>query len=584
MSGYVPSEEVRKELFDHAKSLFPNLAIIDRMETARGAPEGWDQVARTSLAQLAKLQSGEASISAQNFTLSGEAVDKASADSIEKRLGVTMPLGYDVDVDLSFPEPKPPVVTPYTTSIDVTEETVRLTGYVPDAEARTRVFDAVSSRFKDRRVINNLELASGQPETWETCLQAGLFGLERLGIGSLTMIDAGLKVSGETSDEQLAEALPAEVRAKANRACSANVNVALDLPPEPNLTWRATHRGEGDVILEGDVPDAETRAALVAEAGRLFPQARVIDRMTVVSGYSKKWRTVALDGLRMLTKLRSGEAVVSNQELLLRGEAKDTAVAAALKDQLKHNIAKGYVGRNIIEVRSDAMIWAELEAKRKQKEQAEAAAQASRQAEVDAEARRRAENAARIKSAAQERQRREEAAQREAREKQIFQRELEARRRELLARRAADQEKSQRLSRLKALQNRKSANRRAKADACQDLLRSTAKEGSILFDFASARLDPSSSETLDRLVEVANACPSFRIEIEGHTDAEGPPAANKKLSERRAQAVVTYLSRAGVTARRLSAVGYGETRPVAPNDTPQNRAKNRRIEFAVKVE
>ena len=57
----------------------------------------------------------------------------------------------------------------------------------------------------------------------------------------------------------------------------------------------------------------------------------------------------------------------------------------------------------------------------------------------------------------------------------------------------------------------------------------------------------------------------------------------QKLSERRAQSIVSCLTTAGVDAKMLAAVGYGETRPVAPNDTPENRAKNRRIEFTVKA-
>ena len=76
--------------------------------------------------------------------------------------------------------------------------------------------------------------------------------------------------------------------------------------------------------------------------------------------------------------------------------------------------------------------------------------------------------------------------------------------------------------------------------------------------------------------------PLCLIEIEGHTDAEGTPERNARLSRRRAEAVAEYLAEAGVDAQKLSAVGYGETRPVAPNDTPANRARNRRIEFAVR--
>ena len=80
----------------------------------------------------------------------------------------------------------------------------------------------------------------------------------------------------------------------------------------------------------------------------------------------------------------------------------------------------------------------------------------------------------------------------------------------------------------------------------------------------------------------AKACPGLKIEIEGHTDSEGTPERNQRLSDRRAQAVVDFLIKRGVDQAQLQAIGYGETRPLAPNDTTENRAKNRRIEFTVR--
>jgi OmpA-OmpF porin, OOP family len=87
---------------------------------------------------------------------------------------------------------------------------------------------------------------------------------------------------------------------------------------------------------------------------------------------------------------------------------------------------------------------------------------------------------------------------------------------------------------------------------------------------------------LDRLIETALRCPTTNIEVEGHTDAIGEPAANQSLSEKRAQAVVDYLVKAGLPATRFTAVGYGSTQPVATNDTEEGKAQNRRIEFVVK--
>ena len=117
---------------------------------------------------------------------------------------------------------------------------------------------------------------------------------------------------------------------------------------------------------------------------------------------------------------------------------------------------------------------------------------------------------------------------------------------------------------------------------CEAALRSIASEGTIRFETASAELDSASHATLDRLAATAKECGNVRIRIEGHTDDTGTARSNRALSQQRAEAVSVYLGKAGVDAKRLQAAGLGETKPLVANDTPENRAKNRRIEFSVR--
>ncbi len=122
----------------------------------------------------------------------------------------------------------------------------------------------------------------------------------------------------------------------------------------------------------------------------------------------------------------------------------------------------------------------------------------------------------------------------------------------------------------------------AKAKACEEEMAGHVANGTILFALSSAELDSVSFPTLDKLAEAAKACPGMTIEVAGHASAEGDPEVNQQLSLKRAESVAAYLVRAGVDERQLHAVGYGATRPVAPNDTAENMAKNRRIEFIVR--
>jgi outer membrane protein OmpA-like peptidoglycan-associated protein len=84
---------------------------------------------------------------------------------------------------------------------------------------------------------------------------------------------------------------------------------------------------------------------------------------------------------------------------------------------------------------------------------------------------------------------------------------------------------------------------------------------------------------LDEVAVTLVKFPAIRIEVQGHTDSDGPDAKNLTLSARRARTVVEYLINRGVHPDRLEYVGYGETKPIVPNSTKANKAINRRVEF-----
>jgi outer membrane protein OmpA-like peptidoglycan-associated protein len=101
----------------------------------------------------------------------------------------------------------------------------------------------------------------------------------------------------------------------------------------------------------------------------------------------------------------------------------------------------------------------------------------------------------------------------------------------------------------------------------------------ITFDVDSSQLKPRFLKTLDSVVLVLKEYTSTLVTVSGHTDSTGSDQYNQKLSERRALSVAQYLGEKGVAKERLAAAGYGETRPIAPNNTPEGRAKNRRVEL-----
>jgi outer membrane protein OmpA-like peptidoglycan-associated protein len=104
----------------------------------------------------------------------------------------------------------------------------------------------------------------------------------------------------------------------------------------------------------------------------------------------------------------------------------------------------------------------------------------------------------------------------------------------------------------------------------------------ILFETASDRLDAQSELLIAEFSEFLAATPSLRVEIQGHTDNVGDAGANLDLSQRRARRVAETIKSYGIDARRISSRGYGETKPVASNETEAGQAQNRRTVFVVK--
>ncbi|MCS6820761.1 MAG: OmpA family protein [Microscillaceae bacterium] len=103
----------------------------------------------------------------------------------------------------------------------------------------------------------------------------------------------------------------------------------------------------------------------------------------------------------------------------------------------------------------------------------------------------------------------------------------------------------------------------------------------ILFDFDKFDIKPQYFSELDELVEYLKIAQYVKIDISGHTDSDGNEQKNLLLSQNRAQAVANYLIQKGINKERITYQGFGESKPIAPNDTPENKAKNRRIEFVL---
>ena len=124
----------------------------------------------------------------------------------------------------------------------------------------------------------------------------------------------------------------------------------------------------------------------------------------------------------------------------------------------------------------------------------------------------------------------------------------------------------------------------APIDVCRDRVGALAKRNAILFQSGKATLIAASLPVLDELASDLAICPDTYVHVEGHTDADGAEDLNLALSVSRAEAVVEALIERGVAEARLYAEGYGESEPIAPNDTKDGKQQNRRIAFSITEE
>ncbi len=103
----------------------------------------------------------------------------------------------------------------------------------------------------------------------------------------------------------------------------------------------------------------------------------------------------------------------------------------------------------------------------------------------------------------------------------------------------------------------------------------------VKFEFNSAKLTANAKIVLQDVIDTLSGQPSMQAQVAGHTDSKGLAAYNERLSEERAMSVKQFLVDNGIAADRLTVVGYGESKPIATNDTEEGREANRRVEFSV---
>jgi outer membrane protein OmpA-like peptidoglycan-associated protein len=435
---------------------------------------------------------------------------------------------------------------------------IRLSGYAPSIDTRRAILGVTKASFPGFEIVDRTTLARGSPssDVWLAGVSFALKQLTAIKRGDVRLEDLGLTVTGQAEDVSAYRTIK---QALAN-SVPKGISVTADLVTAPVASpymW-AAHSADGRLVLSGHVPNDAVRADLVAAAKEGLPRAAIVDQMQPGEGAPQGWVDIAVAILREMGRLQGGGADMKDATLVVSGLAADAATAEAIRATLRAAVPATIKLTDQIQVKEPAppALPPPSVVPRERSETPANGPEAASSARTDTAAQstpppsvvptERPETPAKGPGVASP-ARTDTAAQ--------------------SAPPVAPPVEGPALLR---------------ARACKEQLASVAAAGHILFRLASAELESTSFQTLDKLAEAAKSCPGMRIEVGGHASSEGSAELNQRLSLRRAQSVVAYLVHAGVDVAQLEPIGHGAAQPVAPNDGSQNMARNRRIEFTVR--
>lgn len=599
LSGYVPSQNARQTILATAQRAFGRRKVFDDMKLARGAPrlEVWMPAALFTLAQAAELKTGTAELSELDLSIEGVAASADDYRAVNHALREQLPRR----VKLVSAKITPPRIDPYAWTAKWNGNEVTLSGYMPSEAARRGIERQVQQAFPNASLTDRADFGTGAPPAWERAVAVGLRQLANLKSGYADIKANVFVFSGTAKDEATAASVRRAVKAEVpqNYKVRDDIRYMRQDASVSGYMMAISHRG-GEVVVRGQVPSEAARLALVDAVKTRFPDVKVVDNLSVAPGAPQGWQQCIIAGLAPLPKLSQGETVLVDNRLSVTGEtgnygdsksvpqevaqAAGQACVAETKITFTGEIKNTLSWRAVRDDRGVVILEGEVPDDNARGKLLDAAHQIFRGMRVSD----------RMRIVPMPEQPWLNVALNSLGQLgQLQTGELTMKGGDILLKGLVSSEdvasevhdtltgnlpegyKARAAIEIMTAPQRE-------ASLCQDMMRDASARGVIEFSRASADLTRSSQQTLNELAEIANECPAARIEIEGHTDAEGTDERNQRLSDRRAASVANYLAAHGVERQRMSTVGYGSTQPIADNSTPEGRARNRRIEFFVR--
>lgn len=545
ISGTVPDQGAAERL---RTAELGGIALTSDLLLGSGEPEGFSELSDKLLQQLAKLEFGTATITDGESRLTGappsEAVAQAVVDTLRSSNSIVVLEAPRIDDYWMSATLQPGGV-------------IVFDGYAPDAKTRDAFAEVESAD------VNYLKLGRGAPDSFQAGTALGLRALELMSEGRVSLREDGLSVTGIARSSGDYEALLALLAESA----PAVVVQATDIKPPvaADYEWAATKSSVGAITLSGFVPDVAARDRILEAAG---PAAS--EDLSYAVGAQTDFVASAQVGLELLQQLEDGRISYDGSGWILTGTPRSEAARTAIEQSFttQRLAGKGWS-------MSLAQLPSSPQVERPSLAVEEPAPPASDPMKPTAASVAEATPPPTHPVAPQ----REEIAP-PAAERSAAVTEAPAPAETEKAPAPLTDEPAPAAAPPVANAPMPPA---AKSDitACTAPVAQFSARNAIFFRPGAAAIAAESSAALDELAIDLAACPDATVHIEGHTDSDGEAGRNMALSVARAEAVIAALVERGVSASRLYAVGYGETKPIADNATPEGKRINRRIVVTV---
>lgn len=595
LSGFVPSESFRNSILAATRRAVPDAQIHDEMHLARGASAGFNAGTVFALTRLAGLGEGLVTLTDATFSVSGVAATPASfvegRQAFQAGLPSALVLG-PVDI---LPAPAERFV--WAAAFD--GESVTFSGFVPNEVTRETLTASAKANFAGVPILDQLEVASGEPDGFAEAASFALAALSRLSEGGVMLDGLTLDVAGRarTVDEYesalrgLTEGLPKGVTVVAD-----DIKPAVVSPYE----WHGEKDG-ASVVLSGFVPSLANQSELKTLARAQFAGQLLTDRTRVAAGEPQMdWIGGIKFAMSELAKLNRGTVNLGDRTFSIEGEAAspdafaeiialnqrtlpaslELADASVVPPRISPYRFVAETGRDLLTLAGHVPSEADKEAI------LEAARENFGKATIEDKlvfASGEPEEFVPAISASLKVMNRLGGARTEIVDGVI---KLEGSAYNPAAAveiaDAANEELPQGYETTVTVATRQDG-QPVGVDRCLNLIQGQLQRRRIEFNGAKATISGESLGALDRIAAVLERCPDVDFEVGAHSDADGSTSKNRDLTQTRAEAVVDYLVDAGVRRERLTPVGYGEANPIGDNATAEGKAANRRVEFTLKV-